>query len=165
MNERHTTTNLLARLWASRLPSVVALAAAVVFGANAVATAGNANAPSTMWVLPEAVRVIDTREGDALPATIAPGVAGRPVWATVAIVHVAVVEPTAPGFLTLWNCDGPAPDVAHLNYGAGAAASGMAFAPLGPGGELCAHVGGGGTADVVVDVQGWTMPATTAFPI
>jgi hypothetical protein len=130
-----------------------------VIGANH-ATAGYEPAPMpTGHIVPAAaVRVLDTRNGDTLPHTIAPE-AARPPWANVAVVNVAVIDPDTAGFVTFWNCDGPPPEVAHLNYTTAPITSGMAYAPLGAGGVICAvSTGGGG---LVVDVQAWTVTAQT----
>lgn len=143
--------------------TIAATITAVTLTAATQAGAENTTVPTLsaapVVVLPAAERLLDTRDGDTLPHLI--DSASRPSWATVAIVNVAVIAPDGPGYVTFWNCDGPAPEVAHLNYGATDVASGMAYAPLSADGTMCAVSTGGG--DLVVDVQAWTAAADAYY--
>jgi hypothetical protein len=143
--------------------SIAATLAAVTLTASTQAGAEARPDPilggAQVLVLPVAERVLDTRNGDTLPHSI--DSASRPVWATVAVVNVAVIAPNGPGFVTFWNCDGPPPQVAHLNYGANDVTSGMAYAPLSADGTMCAVSTGGG--ELVVDVQAWTAPMSAYY--
>ena len=142
---------------------LVAVAAAVATVSLTVATQAVAQdqrpvifTAAPVATLAEAVRILDTREGDTVPHRIT-GV-DVPNWTNlVAVVSVAVIDPTEPGYLTFWDCVGEPPEVAHLNYEAGGITSSMAYAPLGAGGVLCAVSTGGG--ELVVDLQAWTAVA------
>lgn len=141
---------------------VVAVAAAAVAVSLTIATQAAAQdralifTPAPVATLGEAVRILDTREGDTLPHRIDD--VDPPHWTNlVAVVSVAVIDPAEPGYVTFWDCVGEPPEVAHLNYEAGGITSSMAYAPLGVGGVLCAVSTGGG--DLVVDLQAWTAVA------
>jgi len=72
-------------------------------------------------------------------------------------LNVTVTRPTAgPGFLTLYPGGTALPLASTLNYRIGITRANNAIVPLGAGGEVIVHCGqGGGTADLVVDVNGY----------
>ena len=82
-------------------------------------------------------------------------VAGRgniPPGATAAIVNLAVVQPTGPGYATIYPCDGTPPKTASLNYIAGDVKANNAIAQLSPTGTICIYT----TANthLVLDIAG-----------
>lgn len=130
---------------------VVAAVGIGAVGAEAINADGTIPTLSSTAYLREARRVVDTRAGDTLPAALT----GVPPWADAALVSIAVVNPTGDGFVTLWDCDGTPPPVAHLNFTRDdVVESTFAVAPLSPADELCVFASA--DTDVVVDVQGWT---------
>jgi hypothetical protein len=113
-------------------------------------------------------RVVDTRHaigpygGPALVAGadrafVFAGQCEIPVEAKAVSLNVAVVTPTnGPGFLTLYPGGGPLPLAATINYSAGQIRANNAIVSLGGAGDLLVRCGqGGGTADVVIDVNGY----------
>lgn len=78
--------------------------------------------------------------------------------ATAVSLNLVVVQPTAgPGHLTAYSADAPRPLVSTINYRAGQIRANNTIVTLGPAGDVriyCAQ--GGGTANVVVDVNGGT---------
>ena len=102
-------------------------------------------------------RLVDTRTGGpAMPgAPLVVTVAGGPVPADARAVmlNVTAVGPAAPGFLTVWPCDEPQPQVSNLNYTTGQIVANAAVVKTSAAGTVC--VATLATADVAVDRVGW----------
>lgn len=121
-------------------------------------------------------RVMDTRPGgwtvDGLYAGIGPrtagsvtelqiaGRAGVPVDASAVVLNVAVTEPDADGYLTLYPCGSLRPLAASINYAAGQTISNAVTARLGTGGATCIYAYS--STHVVVDVTA-SYPADAGF--
>jgi len=113
-------------------------------------------------------RLVDTRNasgpmgGPSLVAganrsfTLA-GQCGIPAGAQAVSVNVTVVQPTAgPGFLTLYPGGTSLPVASTVNYKAGQTRGNNAILPLGSAGDILVWCGqGGGTANMVIDVNGY----------
>ncbi|MBF0688479.1 MAG: hypothetical protein IR158_12040 [Cellulomonas sp.] len=116
----------------------------------------------------EPTRVLDTRRArDGGPA--APLAGGEVVWVPVAVpadagvvtavdVNMTVTQPLAGGHVTAWSGGGPAPVVSNANFAAGQTVANHAAVPVSyrsgvPG--IAVRNGSGGTAHLVVDLQGW----------
>ncbi len=98
-------------------------------------------------------RLLDTRPGYATidgvsmmlgirsaGSTTTVGVVGRtsvPSTAKIAVLNVAVTDPDAPGYVTVYPCGEPRPLAASLNYEAGQTISNGVTAKLGAGGTIC----------------------------
>ena len=132
--------------------------------------AGGTAAPAFVGTTPQ--RVVDTRNGIGAPKLrIAPGatmtvpMAGAavrrpdgsaatvPADATAVAVNVTAVEPSNPGFFTVWPCGAAMPTTSNVNFARGGAVANGVVAPLGVGGAICIYSDQG--ADVLVDVLGW----------
>ncbi len=85
------------------------------------------------------------------------GQCGIPADAVAVSVNVAVVQPTSgPGFLTIYPAGTARPVVSTINYRSGQTRANNAIVALGAGGDVTIHCAqGGGTADVVIDVNGY----------
>jgi len=119
-----------------------------VFGAYVEATEPGAAAFSTV----EPRRALDTR---TTGGRLAPGVPRRVAiapGASAVAVNVAVTEPSATGYATVYPCDSPRPLVANVNVEARRTISNHAQVAVSAGGELCvvANV----AAHVVIDLVG-----------
>jgi uncharacterized protein (DUF1501 family) len=138
----------------SSSPSVIPVIAAPVSGA----TAGRLVA-----IAPR--RICDTRNGvgsDRRPLgpgeTLAVQVAGRggvPATGVVAVaVNVTSVNPTEPGFFSVFPSDAPATGSSSLNPWPGRAVPNMAIVGVGPDGRIGVFNASGST-DCIVDVMGY----------
>ena len=163
----------------SRWPVVALVALAVVVAIGSAdphgrSSAGAAVDPGTGAVIGEFVygvtpaRLLDTRPGyntvDGLfsgsgrlsantPITLTVGGRGPvPADATSVMLNVAVVDPSAPGFLSVWP-SGTWPGTSNLNYVAGSVVPNSVFSGL-SGGTL-RIMASGGSPHVVVDVMGY----------
>jgi hypothetical protein len=132
--------------------------------------AGGATDPAFVGATP--LRVVDTRNaiggpkvriqpGATLTVPMAGVAIGRtdgtptaiPVDATAVAVNVTAVQPSNPGFFTVWPCGAPRPATSNVNFTRGGAVANGVVAPLGAGGAICIYSDQG--ADVLVDVLGW----------
>jgi len=70
---------------------------------------------------------------------------------------LAVVEPTdGPGHLTIYPRGNPLPVASTINYRAGQIRANNVIVSLGSAGDISVHCGqGSGTADIVIDVNGY----------
>jgi hypothetical protein len=112
-------------------------------------------------------RLLDTRGADPLhvgterDVPIGGAPAGPPNTAAAAILNVTVVNPSGPGFLTVWPSGSGLPTASNLNFTAGQVVPNLVVAKLGAGGSVALY----STAlvtDAVIDVLGW-FPAGAAF--
>jgi len=113
-------------------------------------------------------RVFDTRDatgapslvhGDTRPFTITGAVCGVPSTARAVSVTLTVTNPTAPGDLRVYPAGGAQPPTSAINYGLGLTRANNAVMPLGTGGAIdvfCEQ--GAGTADFILDVNGYFAP-------
>lgn len=120
-------------------------------------------------------RVIDTRvalgtgerpagplaAGEILPFTF-PGVAGVPADGARAVtLNVTVDQASAPGYLTVFPCDRPRPEVSNVNFDpANSTVANLATVRLSSTGQVC-FFGSVGT-QLIVDVQGYFASAPAA---
>jgi plastocyanin len=112
-------------------------------------------------------RVVDTRDpagpygGPALQAGAArvfviTGQCGVPAGARSVAFNVTVLQPTAPGYITLYPAGASLPLASTLNYREGQIRANNAAAPLGAGGALAVFCGqGAGSTHLIVDVTGY----------
>lgn len=118
-------------------------------------------------------RVLDTRTGIGAPrARLAPhtplgfvvaGVAGVPTGATTVVINVAVSEPAAPGYLTVYPCGEAVPNSSNLNFSAGETIPNLIIARVGAGGQLCLI--SNTSTDVLADVAGYFTDSSTYAPL
>jgi hypothetical protein len=85
------------------------------------------------------------------------GRAGVPVDADAVLLNVVAVDPSGPGFLTVFPCGATQPFAANVNYSKGDIAANAVFAKIGDGGKVCVYTLA--ETDLVIDVNGYT-PAT-----
>lgn len=107
-------------------------------------------------------RLLDTRSGlggaRRIPAggRIALQVSGRggvPVGATAAVLSVAAVGSSGPGFVTTFPCTPSRPTASTVNFVGGQVVANTAIATLSSSGQVCIYAHA--QTDVVVDVTGW----------
>jgi hypothetical protein len=123
--------------------------------------------PVSFYSLPPC-RVADTRNptgplgGPALPAAYRRifelnGVCGIPAGAKAVSVNLTVVQPTSPGYLTLYPSDGLAPLASNLNFSTGQVRANNAVLILAfdGSGRLTVFNGSSGTLDFILDVNGY----------
>jgi hypothetical protein len=126
---------------ATDTPDIVSLAPRRFFESRAgEATFDGLARPGRRIAAGETVRVQVTGRG-GVPA----GTAG-------VVANVTAVFPSAPGFVTVWDCVGDPPVASSLNYGPGDVVPNEVIAKLSPGGELCLFTLG--ETDLLVDVAG-----------
>jgi hypothetical protein len=109
--------------------------------------------------LDEAVRLLDTRDGERVPAggTVEVGVGPG---ARAAVLNVVAVEPSAPGFVTVHPCDEPVPNASNINYSGVPFVSNLVIARPSAFGRVC--VTSSAETDIVVDLTG-TLPLTADY--
>jgi len=73
--------------------------------------------------------------------------------ASVAVLNIAVADPLADGFLTVFPCGSPRPNAASMNYHRGEATSSGVITGPGSNGNVCVFTYA--TTDLVVDVNGF----------
>jgi len=123
-------------------------------------------APVAFYTLPPC-RLVDTRDpagplgGPALAAASArtfdlAGVCGIPAGAMAVSVNLTVVQPTSPGFLTVYPADGLAPLSSSLNFSPGQVRANNAVLVLATDGSarLTVFNGSNGTTHFILDVNG-----------
>jgi Protein of unknown function (DUF4038)/Bacterial Ig-like domain (group 3) len=127
--------------------------------------------------LPTAIRITDTRTKSGfpnaghhlvggVPLTIqvagVDGAGGVPAsGAAAAVLNVTVTNPTTASYLTVWPTGSAQPRASNLNFAAGQTVPNLVEVGLGAGGQVSV-VNAGGTTDVLVDVQGYTAPLSSA---
>jgi autotransporter family porin len=103
-------------------------------------------------------RLADTRAetkligGQVLEYTALAADEDTPAGATAVTLNVAVTEPEAAGFLTVYPCGSDKPWASNLNFAAGQTISNHVTATLGEGGKVCVY--SSQTTNVVIDVEG-----------
>jgi hypothetical protein len=118
-------------------------------------------------VLP--TRLVDTRNGVGATGRIetcrqvvvqVTGAAAVPATATAAVINVAAVNPSSPGFVTVYPCSGSVPDTSTLNFVAGQTVANTTIAALSSAGQLCVWTFA--DTDILVDITGWIGPGGTS---
>lgn len=118
------------------------------------------------------VRLLDTREthsrvpgggtasvnfGSTMMGCSGPGSA-VPTGATAVVLNVTAVDPASAGFFQVSSTQDPNPPTSNLNFIAGQNTANLVTVPLDSRGNLCSSVeirNVGGSADVVVDIEGY----------
>jgi hypothetical protein len=122
-------------------------------------------APPGLYTAITPVRVLDTRLsggplGPGSSVNLVVGGAGSvPVNATAAILNVTAVDSSAAGFFTVFPTGAALPTASNLNWLAGETVPNLVSVELGTGGSVTIY-NGLGTADAVVDLQGYFTPSS-----
>jgi hypothetical protein len=119
-------------------------------------------------------RITDTRTNSGFPnagKTLGPGntlavqvtaVGGVPkTGATAVVLNVTATNTSKQSFLTVWPTGATQPTASNLNWVAGQTVPNLAEVGLGTGGQVSVF-NPAGSVDVVVDVEGYVGPSTTA---
>jgi uncharacterized protein YvpB len=117
-------------------------------------------------------RILDTRYGTGgVTAPLGPGATldfqvsgagGVPLTGVSSVtLNVAVTNTTSTSFLTVYPTGSPLPTAANLNWIARQTVPNLVTVPVGSGGKISLY-NGFGSADLVIDVQGWYGPSSTA---
>ena len=157
----HTADDTLARLDLGYFTS---------FAKAAVATAahlGEPAVPAATFTPLTPCRIVDTRDagrpaGLGLPAMPAHGtrtfsvasLCGIPPDAVALVVNATVVEPAAPGWVTLYPDSGTPPGTSSVHFSPGRIRSCSSVVPLAPGALLGALNASAGPLHLVLDVSG-----------
>ncbi len=158
------------------VPALVAVLAVVLVGAPVpTATASHELPPVGRHARSEHMnvetsagpsRLLDTRIGGTTvdgqmagggprpsgSTTVVPiaGRGGSPANATAVIANVTAVDASQSGYVTLFACDSPRPEVSTLNYGPGSTVANLALVKVSAAGTLCIY--NLGTTDLLLDV-------------
>ena len=81
--------------------------------------------------------------------------AGVPSDATGVMLNVAAVDPSGPGFVTMYPCDADRPGASNVNYGPGDVVANNVYVKLSGTGQVCAY--SFAETDLIVDVIGYTV--------
>jgi hypothetical protein len=84
------------------------------------------------------------------------GIDGIPADVSAAVLNVTVVNPTSPGYVTVFPEDGTQPDTSNVNYAAGQNATNRVIVPLSGGaspGQI--SIFSSSSADIIVDISGY----------
>ena len=113
-------------------------------------------------------RLLDTR-----PGSVAGGAdvtvqitnrAGIPANVAAAVLNVAVVNPTAPGYITAYPDGSALPRSSNLDYAPGQTVANLVTVKVGSDGSIALHVGSGRAAQLIADVQGYYLPGDGTSP-
>ena len=85
------------------------------------------------------------------------GYGGVPASATAVVANVTVTDTTAASYLTVWPAGGSRPLASNLNWSPGQTLANLVTLPLSSGGAIEVY-NANGSADVVVDVEGYYGP-------
>lgn len=112
-------------------------------------------------------RALDTRltlpEGVGSGSTVTVNLTDFvPDDANAVAAYVSATNTTGDGFLTAYDCAADRPATSNVNYLSGQTRGAVALTPISATGTLCIY--SSAAADVLVDVQGAFVPATTAPP-
>ena len=118
------------------------------------------------------LRLVDTRNGTGAPAARINNAAALPVSvvgqsvslpdgstanvpasASAVALNVPVVNPSRPGFVTVYPCDAARPVASNVNFVGGQIVANGVVAPLGASGDICFF--SSADTDIVVDIAGW----------
>ena len=92
----------------------------------------------------------------ATAQVVVSGRAGVPTHATLAAVNVTAVNPTAAGYLTVWDCANPRPVASTTNFAAHATIANAVLSTISASGRVCVYTSA--ATDLVVDVVGYQYP-------
>jgi hypothetical protein len=160
---------------APSLGGALILAAALLMAPLASGAAASTVSGST-YTSVTPYRITDTRPGSNLPnagntlgvgktitvqVTGTGGASGVPAGATAAALNVTATNTTAASYLSVYPAGTPRPTVANLNFVAGQTVAGFMMVPLSSSGGITVF-NYTGSADVVVDVDGYYGSTTTA---
>jgi len=81
------------------------------------------------------------------------GRAGLPPTTETVVLNVTVVQPSEPGFVTVFECGQPRPNASNLNFNTGEVIANSVSARTGVDGKICIY--SSAVADVLVDVTGF----------
>lgn len=95
---------------------------------------------------------IGLRSGGSVTELDVAGRGGVPPTTGAAVLTVTVTAARAPGFVTVFPCDGPIPTASNLNYVAGSTVTNTVVADVSPRGTVCLYTMA--DVDMVVDVGG-----------
>jgi transglutaminase-like putative cysteine protease len=125
----------------------------------------NGGSPSTV----NPARLVDTREGGSTTDGQQAGsgrikaktvaeiqVAGRgniPTDAAAVMLNVTAVEPSGPGYLTVFPCGSPVPNASNVNYVTGQVVPNAVLAKVGVAGKVCVYTEA--ETHLIVDVNGF----------
>lgn len=122
---------------------------------------------SRFAVLPQPVRVLDSRTGTGLrhspltPGEITNlqvgGLTGVPYNATGALLNATGIAPTANSFLSVWSADAPYPGLSSDNVMAGDVTANAVLPSLGSSGQVAIR-NNAGTMNVLADIEGYFVP-------
>lgn len=138
-------------------------------GVVAVRAAGSETAAVASMLVPiEPVRVLDSRNGTGTSAgpvsgtrvVTFDGIAGKPATATAVTLNVTVTNASAAGFLTVTPA-GSTAGVSSVNFVPGQDVANQVTVVLAPDGAVDVTFPDGVAADLIVDVFGFYVPATT----
>jgi Nidogen-like len=121
-------------------------------------------------------RLLDTRKGvGALKAAVGPGgtvaltVTGRggvPAAGVSAVVlNVTVTAPSRPGYVTVFGDGTTRPSASNLNFVPGQTVPNLVIAPVGANGKVALYNGSGGTNQLIADVAGYYLSATSPLTV
>lgn len=116
-------------------------------------------------------RIADSRVGGQIPSAVpggasaavkVTGIGGIPANGAAAVVlTVTVVAPRAAGHAVVWPSGAAQPGTSNLNFNAGQTVATTLIAPVGPDGQIQVLNNSPDAADLIVDVTGYTLSATT----
>jgi len=154
------TYSVVAGTTARTVPWSFTVDPAAALGDTTVPVAQPTAAPTGLAPLAPA-RIVDTRElnggsrlaGGVVTRLQITGHGGVPSDAKAVLANVTVTGPSAPGFLTAWDCSANRPEVSTLNFSRNGTVANAATIPLDSGGGLCTF--SNVDADLVIDVAGY----------
>ena len=79
-----------------------------------------------------------------------------------AVITVTAVSPQTAGWLTVSPSGNTRPTTSNLNFQAGQTIANTVIVPLGPDGKIRLFNGSGGTTDLLVDINGYTLSDSSA---
>ncbi len=89
------------------------------------------------------------------------GVGGVPTGAAAAVLNVTAAAPSSAGYLSVYPAGSPVPATSTLNFSAGQTVANLVVAGLSSSGQIQVSIGGSsGSAQVVIDVEGYFAPAS-----
>jgi hypothetical protein len=153
--------------WALRLFNGSFGTVQVLVDVTGYTLSGTPTASGTV-VYPAAARIADSRSGlqipGAVPAlgTVAVQVAAPGGEVAAAVLTVTVVDPHAGGYVTVWPSGTNRPGTSNLNFRAGQNIATTVIVPVGADGKIQLFNGSPGSADLIVDFRGYTLPTVPA---
>jgi hypothetical protein len=158
---------MASRLVRSRWAALGA-AVAVTLGAGGIlSVSASESHPATSTVAIAPIRVVDTRSGVGVSGPLQAGqtvtlelagVHGIPADATAAMLNVTVVGGTAPSFLVLFPSGNARPSSSTVNWSDARAVANALTVGIGADRKIAIY-NEAGTVQVIVDVQGYIVPA------